>query len=182
MKRKADWMDVGFAILITLVVLVLVFSLTSCQTAKNLPRHNDKFPLAAAQYAHKKFPPIESHTADTLTNSDTLYQPGPAIDTTVYCDTLFVTKSVSVKCPPSKTIHDTVRIYATNWMIDGAATQELELKLETVNGKLETANRKLQTVNGKLQTVNSKLNWWRIACIITWCVIVVFLSFRLKKF
>jgi hypothetical protein len=84
MKRKADWMDVGFAIFATLVVLFIIYSLTSCQTAKNLPRHNDKFPLAAAQYAHKKFPPIESHTVDTLTNSDTLYQPGPAIDTTVF--------------------------------------------------------------------------------------------------
>jgi hypothetical protein len=175
MNRKTDWMDVGFAIFATLVVLFIIYSLTSCQTAKNLPRHNDKFPLAAAQYAHKKFPPIESHTVDTLTNSDTLYQPGPAIDTTVFCDTLYAVKTVSVKCPPSPHIRDTVRIYATNWMLDGAATQELELKLETVNRKLETAN-------AKLQTQNSKLNWWKVACIITWCIIAVFLSFRLKKF
>jgi hypothetical protein len=175
MNRKADWMDVGFAILITLVVLVLVFSLTSCQTAKNLPIHNDKFPLAAAQYAHKKFPPKESHTVDTLTSSDTVYQPGPTIDTTVYCDTLFVTKQVLVKCPPTPHIRDTVRIYATNWMLDGAALEELQLKLDAAEAQLKTAN-------SKLQTTNSKLNWWKIACIITWCIIAVFLSFKLKKF
>jgi hypothetical protein len=178
MRKNIEWPDILFWISVFLLALGLVVLETGCQTAKNLPRHNDRFPIAAAEYARKKFPVKESHTIDTLRTSDTTYMEGATVDTTVFCDTLFVTKTVFIKCPPAIHIRDTVTLTATNWMIDGAAAAEAELKLEA-------ATKELKAINSKFITLNSKLTWWKIACIITWSIVALFLalylSFKLKK-
>lgn len=56
MKDEKTWVDWLFWICAILITLTFLFCLTSCETAKNLPRHNDKFPIAAADYAAKHFP------------------------------------------------------------------------------------------------------------------------------
>jgi hypothetical protein len=49
---------------------LLLLALTGCMTEKNLPRHNDKFPLAAAKYAADKFPCLPGDsTIITITDS-----------------------------------------------------------------------------------------------------------------
>lgn len=172
MKLRFDWLRIIWWAAIIVLTLFYLCALFGCQTAQNLTKHNDKFPLAAAEYAHKKFPPKETHSIDTLYSSDTLYQEGPPVDTTVFCDTLYATKYVALKCPPTKIIHDTVRINNTNWMIDGAAVSALELQHE----KDVAEKKKLQE---QFAATKDKLSWWKIACLITWGILGIGIAFKI---
>lgn len=173
-KQPLDWLRICWWAAIGLLTLFYVCALFACQTEKNLPLHNDRFPEAAAAYAAKRFPAKESRSVDTVLYSDTIYQEGPAIDTTVFCDTLFVTKQVSVRCPPSKIIRDTAIITATNWMVDGAALEDLTLKYQA-------SVKQVDDTKQTLSKIKDRLTWWKIACIVTWAVVAVYLSFKLKK-
>lgn len=113
------------AIIVLLVLLLILMSwLTGCMTAKNLPKHNDKFPLAAANYAAKKFPYKDS-VGEVLFDTSSVQN----IDHSILIDSL------------QKAIDSLNDHWASD--IDGATGQVAESLLQKIDqGKKEIAGLK----------------------------------------
>jgi hypothetical protein len=172
--KEKTWMEIGFTAIALVLILLFLFGLSGCMTEKNLQKHNERFPEAAAKYCSDKFPITETHKSDTLLTTDTLYQEGPWVDTTVYCDTMFITKTVTVKCPPSKIIRDTIRIRDSVRVDNPAPVTALKLE----NGRLK---KELVQAGQKLTSTKDKLGWWKIACLITWGILGIGIAFKIGK-
>lgn len=114
-----------------------VFSLTSCFTEKNLPKHNDKFPLAAARYFMEKYPSkdstggtdsVEHHQDSLATANNENYQ--PLIDSLSY--------AIDSLNHYWLMLHDSVL-----WQLNGAFQKEL-VKQQQESIKLKASMQRLK--------------------------------------
>jgi hypothetical protein len=71
---------------------------------------------------------------------------------------------------------DTVRLTATNYLVDGAAVAAERLAKEN-------AQKELKATSEKLDRTKDRLSWWKIACLVSWLVISVgvIIKLLLKK-
>lgn len=119
-------------------------------------------------------------TKDSIHFDTLIVETAPEIKTdTVYKnDTVFITQSV--KCPPAKvitkTVHDSVFVYRTN-------TAEIDRVKGQVLAKEGQIKQKDDIIIKQQQNID-KDNWWKVAAIITWCLVFtgfVFRFFVIKK-
>lgn len=175
----------------------LLLIVCGCLTAKNLPKHNDKYPLEAATYAAEKFPCVNGDTI-TITKIDSINfnnsisgldewfgeseRGADSVVKVIEIDSSCVKYKSSIsklleqiqdargrlaKLPPV-IIHDEKIIK----VFDSARFVSLSLQLT----KSQTQNK---TLSQHLQDTKDKLNWWRLAAIITWCVVGLIIGIRL---
>jgi hypothetical protein len=156
-----------------LTLLLAALIMDGCMTARNLPKHNDKYPLEASRYAADHWPCKDSLSIDSVTVIDSFYLQPVFVDTVIQCDSPGV-KNIIVPCPPAKVITEekTKTIYVVR--LDNARLDSLRLALQKeIQVKKETEAR--------LQQTKDKLNWWKIACLITWGFIALVLGWKARK-
>jgi len=132
-------------------------------------------PVEAAQYCADQFPARDSVSIIDSVHFDTLY----VENETVLRDSFFikgdtVVKVVDKKCPTMQQVTKTINREIYVLRIDSAS-------VVAMRGQLAMEQAARQKTAAKLSEAKDKLNWWRIACIITWCAIVVLMAFRIGR-
>lgn len=153
--------------LLALLFLVVVSVVLSCTNQRKVQRWNNEHPQEAAQYCADQFPAKDSISIVDSVHFDTLY----VENETVLRDSFYilgdtVVKIVDKKCQPAQVItqHHTKSVYVLR--VDSAAHAALRLAAN----KEQAARQKAEQ---KLMAAKDKLNWWKIACIITWSLLAV---------
>lgn len=167
-KRKT-WL-----LLVFLIIWAVLLLLTACSTEKKAQKKT------AWLIAHDKlddvcsrvYPNRDSTIYRDSISFDTLYLQNDVTvrDTVVKGDTLFVEK----KCPPERviteTVHDSVFIYRTNTADVDRLKGDLLAKDKQIGQK--------DYIIIKQQEKIDKNDRWRVAAILTWCVVFTGFVFR----
>lgn len=167
-----------------IVGMLLCLLLSSCTTFNRAANYMDKHPADAAGYCALKFPVTEgfsefvvdsvlpANNGDYTSRIDSLNEATLRLLAVAkeHCDTVFVSgpvRTVTQKVVQLKQGYkpcDTAKIYyrVTRTVKDGAAADSYRFELvKEQAAHVETAKDK---------------RWWKIACIITWSLIAVFLA------
>lgn len=153
--------------LVVYISILLVICMLSCTNQRKVQRWNVLHPGEAAQNCADQFPARDSVSTIDSVHFDTLY----VENETVLRDSFFirgdtVVKVVDKKCQPVQMITKTVTKEKYVLRIDSAPVFAMRSQHD-----LEHAAR--QKAETKLAETKDKLNWWKIACIITWSLTVV---------
>ena len=168
-----------------------------CLTAKNLPKHNDKFPLAAATYAAEKFPCV---TGDTITitkidstnfnNSvsgldDWFGESEKGADSVVKVIEID-SSCVKYKSSISKLLEQIQDARARLAKLPPVIIHDEKLvkvfdsaRYTVVSLQLSQEQEINKVLSNQFQDTKDKLNWWRLAAIITWCIVGLLIGVRL---
>lgn len=164
--------------LIYLILLCFVAMLFSCNVEKQAQKK------VSWLLAHdlmddncaRLYPIRDSIVVRDSTSFDTLY-----VDSDVFIRDTIEREGkivyIEKKCPPHQVITNTIRrdsiIYQSN------TAEEERLKGEVLK-KEKIIQAKDETIVAKDKKID-KNNWWKIACVITWCLIVVYVVLKIKK-
>jgi hypothetical protein len=200
--KDKSWIELGFILAWLIIVALFLFGLTGCLTEKNLPKHNDKFPSAAAEYAHKKFPLKDSAgridttyiKADNKDYSSLIDSINNVIDSinTDWTNAIDSSTTAVSEALLKKIIDGKKEIEGLKGVIARLRNEYRPCKPDTIKlasnnywidgsaiTMYEQEKQKVATVTGELQKTKDKLNWWKTACIITWSIIGIVLAFKI---
>jgi hypothetical protein len=154
-------------------ILLVVCMILSCTSQRKVQKWNALHPGAAAQNCADQFPPRDSVSIVDSVHFDTLY----VENETVLRDSFFikgdtVVRIVDKKCQPVQQIIKTVTKEKYVLRIDSASVFAMRSQRDT-----EYAAR--QKAETKLAETKDKLNWWKIACIITWALVIVRVALKI---
>lgn len=146
--------------------LILALVLVSCNPSKKAHRFASSNPNEFADFCAQNFPVHDSTFIKDSVHFDTLYlENQPVIETTYLRDTVFKTVYY-----PGSTQVITKYVKRDSIIIrrDYAAEKSLEIKRDAliINNKDLIAQR---------DGYKGKYNWWKLVCLITWAVILVFI-------
>ncbi len=163
------------------ILLLFVVLLFSCSTEKKAAKkvswllaHDLMDDNCARLYPNK-----DSVIVLDSTTTDTLFKEGEA-----FYDTIRLTNDsviyVHHKCPPSQTITKVVRRDSTIYRTNGAEVARLTAIIQQKDRQIKEKD----DIVIKQQKKIDKNDWWKIACLATWALIVlggVFRFFVLKR-
>lgn len=188
-----------------LLLIIPALILSGCFTAKNLPKHNDKFPLAASGYAATKWPCIPGDTT-IVTTTDSLQYMEAISDLLFSLDWIndvndsLVKELINYKdaghtdtscrkfAPIVKSQADKIKQlqyeieHIPPVFVDSTIYVPYKDSAEAVHLRLSLAKEQgeKQKIQTKLSDTKNKLTWWMIACLITWALILLYIIIKIK--
>lgn len=202
--KEKTWIDIGFVLVAILVVLLFLFGLTGCFTAKNLPKHNDKYPEAAATYASKKFPCVTGDTIITIYSDSSQYlQSIEDLNASLLWLNQVNDSLLNELIKPTTTPDTVCKKYEATVSIMSKRIQDLQLQLKTIKPTIEyrdkivpkmdsalaqslrlqlaSSQKQVATITAKLNSTKEKLNWWKIVAIVACAIIGIATAFKIGK-
>lgn len=134
-----------------ILFLIISLFLLSCNTERRLQRIYLKHPYSLAKACENFFPSdgTEVSTIISYLPGDTLYLPGDTIK--LDCDTAKGVKTI--KCPPTKIVHDTVKKEIERKVFDSAKSFILNHKIDSL---IQANNKKENDISKFEEKVKNK--------------------------
>lgn len=157
--------------------LFLLIFLTGCLTSRNAPKRQyqlaTRYPAVLAEAAARFIPA-----------KPPVYIKG---DTDTVTEIRILTDSIAIACPPN--LKDTLIVRIPGSTVTRTVTinrtDTLELfntyEIASLTEKLRAAENQNTLDEGRIADLKKDRNWWKLAAIITWILLALYIGLRIAK-